>query len=129
MRMLLLLLGLLAMPALSATAFVAVPDRINGEMITDAGERMAQQVKIAQSGGQFRWASNSDVVLTRIFSGNKIIFLASGGEGMIIVLNQSNLPEHMREGDGRPFLYCEHRRRALGFESYCGGSQEVAVSQ
>lgn len=129
MRLLIVWLCLVALPVSASTAFVAVPDRVNGKPINEAGERLAQQVKISQAGGQFLWASNNKVPLTRIFSGKNIIFMATGGEGMIVVLNQSNLPERLREGDKRPFLYCEHRRNSLTMDSYCGGSQEVAVSQ
>lgn len=112
-----------------STAFVAVPDSMDGKPLVDAGERISRQVKISQYGSQFLWASNKNVPLTRLFKGDKIIFVADGGEGMIVVLNQSNLPENLRKGDKRPFLYCEHFRVDLGVKSYCGGSQEVAVSQ
>jgi hypothetical protein len=111
----------------AATAFVAVPNTNNGVPIVDASERIDKQVKITQLGAQFLWASNQNVPLTRHFKGNKIIFVADGGEGMIVVLNQSNLPEGQRQGDGRPFLYCEHVRTELLISSFCGGSQEVAV--
>ncbi len=111
-----------------ATAFVAVPDTGNGTLITDANERIAKQVQIAQRGAQFFWASNKNAPLTRHFKGDKIIFVADGGEGLIVVLNQSNVPEDRRQGDGRPFLYCEHIREELSVMSLCGGSQEVSVS-
>ncbi len=125
-----LLLTILWMPLLvnAATAFVAVPDSMNGAAITDATQRLSKQVKITQSGSRFYWASNQNAPLTRIFSGDKIVFVATGGEGMVVIWNQSNLPEEQRQGDGRPFLYCEHFREAIQVKSYCGGSQEVAVS-
>ncbi len=111
-----------------ATAFVAVPDTDSGVLITDATERMAKQVQITQRGAKFFWASNNNAPLTRHFEGDKIIFVADSGEGLIVILNQSNLPEDQRQGDRRPFLYCEHIRAELSIMSLCGGSQEVAVS-
>jgi len=111
----------------AATAFVAVPDTNNGAPILDSSERIAKQVRITQFGAQFLWASNQNAALTRHFKRNKIIFVANGGEGMIVILNQSGLPEGQRQGDGRPFLYCEHFRKELSISSFCGGSQEVAV--
>lgn len=114
--------------AFGGTAFVAVPDTGNGAVITDANERIAKQVKISQRGAQFFWASNQNVPLTRHFKEDKIIFVADGGEGLIVVLNQSNVPEGSRQGDGRPFLYCEHIREELSVVSLCGGSQEVSVN-
>ncbi len=107
---------------------MAVPDTDNGVPITDANLRIAKQVEITQRGAQFFWASNKNAPLTRHFKEDKIIFVADGGEGLIVVLNQSNLPEDQRQGDGRPFLYCEHIRQELSVMSLCGGSQEVAVN-
>ncbi len=128
MKFLLLVVLWLPLAVSAATAFVAVPDSINGEAIVDATERLANQVKITQNGSQFYWASNQNAPLTRMFRGDKIVFVALGGEGMVVIWNQANLPEEQRQGDGRPFLYCEHFRDAIQMKSYCGGSQEVAVS-
>lgn len=127
MRSLLILLVVFPLWAWAGTAFVAVPDQLNGQPIANSSERIAKQVKITQVGGQFLWQSNGNVPLARIFKGDKIIFVAAGGDGMVVILNQSGVPQEARQGDKRPFLYCEHMRAGLAVDSYCGGSQEVAV--
>ncbi len=111
----------------SQTAFIAVPDTHNGQSIDGVSASLEHQVRIEQRGQKFIWSSNGNVGMTRVFQGSDIVFIADGGQGLIVILNQSGLPENEREGDGRPFLYCEHIRTGLRIDSYCGGTQSEAV--
>ena len=100
------------------------PDTTSRDVLGDS-KKQELGLLIVERDGRYFWESRANRELTRIRSGNLVIFLDPRGGGYVTVLNQIGIPDDQRHPNYTrvDVAYSEHVRTHLGSLTYWGEAQ------